>query len=351
MGSLAARLVVSRELDVVADNVLTIAASARVIFTDPPDTATEVVIRIVEIMKRRGRKRVQRQFGRFLGHFSGGRFVVDQMFGAPLNHGRPNPVHVVAGEGSGRATMTGHAPPARDVESHTLALSIEAAGFSPFNGEHRMHVGIPGAAIVFTENRHDGAALRGYSTPLAESVAARRLTQSGQVANGPWGFSNKASVVNQVKAFHDKTGVRVAEIQVVGHTNNGLDFASPKESEELAKHATADVKIVWHGCYACNFFSEIRQAAFFKNLPLATVYGHRDIMVQAGMPWGFVRFRKAGEDDLDAVIGEVVPMSYVIKWASNEPEEHLLKTLKADEAEADVKAVVRKELAARGRAP
>lgn len=329
-----------------AANVMTRASVAKVEFSDPPREASDVVVTIVESVKLRKGTHPYTQLGRFVGHFSEGKFVVDEMFGAPLSPSRPTPIHIVAGEGTGRATFTGHAPPAREVVRHILTINVEAPGLKAFTGSHPMHVGVPGVALVFTENTD--AALRGYSHPLAESLGAVRLTSTKKVVAGAWGFSKDASVVNQVKALFEATGQRAAEIQVVGHTNNGLDFSSPNESAVLKSCATPDVKIVWHGCYACNFFTAVRQKAFFGNLPLATVYGHRDIMVQAGMPWGFVRISSGGEDDLAAAVGEVTPLEYVQRWANNEPDEHLRKTLRADEAEADVKAVVRKELAKRG---
>lgn len=64
-----------------------------------------------------------------------------------------------------------------------------------------------------------------------------------------------------------------------------------------------------------------------------------------------VRIRKAGEEDIDSVIGEVVPRTYVEGWAKNEPEKHLRDTLEAAKAEEHVKAVVRQELLSRGLQP
>ncbi len=61
------------------------------------------------------------------------------------------------------------------------------------------------------------------------------------------------------------------------------------------------------------------------------------------MPWGFRRIRQDGEVDIDRVIPAVVPRSYVVEWAANEPDDHLKKTIDASEAEEDVMVIVRAE--------
>jgi hypothetical protein len=213
-----------------------------------------------------------------------------------------------------------------------------------FTGEHVLHVDDLSAVIVFNEQKASGAAsLLGYATLIAKHVDGKRLGKDKRIADGPWGFVKQASVVNQVREFHQQTGIKASEIHVVSHTNNGLDFQSPTESETLAPHVIEDVKIVWHGCYACNFFSDARKKAVFTNLPHASVYGHSRISVQAGMPWAFIRIRESGEVDIDRVIPEVLPRGYVVEWAKNEPDEHLQKTVDNGKAEEDVKTIVRAE--------
>ncbi|MEM6788183.1 MAG: hypothetical protein AAF928_07815 [Myxococcota bacterium] len=61
---------------------------------------------------------------------------------------------------------------------------------------------------------------------------------------------------------------------------------------------------------------------------------------QAGMPWAFIRIRKAGEVDIRRVIPEVLPRSYVMEWAKREPNVNLQKTLENNKAEEDVKVIV-----------
>ncbi|NUO49804.1 MAG: hypothetical protein HOV80_13195 [Polyangiaceae bacterium] len=348
MPSLDARLVVSTGTQLLADNLLPPEHTAVVEFTDPPPAAKNVVVRIMSKVNRYSGTHPGNQLGRFLGHFQGGMFVVDEVVAAPLNESLPN-VFISAGQGAGKATFSAVVPNPRDVISHTLTLNIQAPDFDTVDTQHQVHVGNLGVAMVFSESRLvDGNALRGYAEKISRNINGKRWSYQKQtIDSGATSFGTKDFIVGQVQTFHEKSGTPLAELHVVGHTNNGLDFKGEKEAEVLAKHSIENVEIVWHGCYACNFFDDQRKARFFKSLPHATIYGHRNMKVQAGMPWGFVRIRKDGEVDVQNITAEVVPRSYVLDWVDTETDENLELTLKAPQCEADVKKIVEDELALR----
>ena len=209
-----------------------------------------------------------------------------------------------------------------------------------------------GVKVVFYQNHfRDKASLHSYGAKIAETIGAKKVTRQGEVVEGTWRFNSNAPVISQVKKLYEKTGQKISEIHLVGHTNEGLDFSSPRQSKELSKYVTDDVKIVWHGCYACNYFNKTRQQAVFKVLPNARIYGHRNIKVQAGMPWALQLIQKGGERNVTSVTSEVLPKEYVQWWASKQPINFLQRVLRHPQAEDDVKNIIRAELNRRSQNP
>jgi hypothetical protein len=325
-------------------NVLPPGHAARVHFTEPPQTAEGVVVRILERVALRTGKHPHFKLGEFHGRFVGGKLVVDQIIAAPLDAARPVDVFIRVENGEGQVTMSGRVPRPNDAISHTLAVQVEADGFETFTGQHVLHIDDLSVPLVFYQNGAGSASISfgGYAALMAKHLKAKRLGKDGKIADGAWSFEN-TSVAGLVKMFHDKTGMKASELHVISHANNGLDLASRSESEMLEPHVIEDVKIVWHGCYACNFFDKARRQIVFENLPHASVYGHKAISVQAGMPWAFIRIRKGNEVDIDKIMPEVLPRAYVLEWAAVETNEGLKITVEHEKAEEDVKTIARAE--------
>lgn len=344
MTSLAARLVVDADPMPPVVNLLPPGHSARVHFTEAPQAARGVVVRILERVALRTGRHPHMELGRFLGRFVSGKFVVDEIIAAPLSSARPVDVFIRIENGEGLVTMTGRVPRPGDATSHTLAVQVEAEGFETFTGQHALHIDDLSVPQVFYQNDADESiSFGGYAALMAKHLNGKRLGKNGRMADGPAGFPIEVPVAALVKTFHEKTGMKASEIHVISHANNGLDLASESEAAMLEPHVIENAKIVWHGCYACNFFSEARRQAVFKKLPHVSVYGHSKISVQAGMPWAFIRIRKGSEVDIDRVIPELLPRSYVVAWAEFETKEGLQVTVDHEKAEEDVKAIARAE--------
>jgi RHS repeat-associated protein len=130
----------------------------------------------------------------------------------------------------------------------------------------------------------------------------------------------KDSILGQVEELSKRTGRKISEIQIVGHSHYGLNL-SANEARELKKYVEPNVKIVFHGCLSCALPNiDVMKRGLFKELPGARIYGH-EIKVDSAMPFGFVRVEvKGGEvqrTKLDRVVPEVLPSEYVHQWVKS----------------------------------
>ncbi len=135
---------------------------------------------------------------------------------------------------------------------------------------------------------------------------------------------------------------------MISHANNGLTLWE-HEARALKDHVTSNVRVAWHGCFACNFFLGAREKQFVSVMPEAVVFGHQDIEVEAGMPLAFRKIEAGGKDTPLANVTELLPEAYVRWWAKRRTDDDLRKVLRIEQAEPDVKRMVREELDARGK--
>lgn len=123
-------------------------------FTNPPQTASKVQVKVLEnVSFLDGTEEVKhRLVGGFLGTITGGKYVVDKLFGMPLPP-EPDPAcyNIVHPEGRSRGHILGFMPGPERVLSHTLLLRIEGVvqgNHVIFRGIHPLHAEYPLAMVI-----------------------------------------------------------------------------------------------------------------------------------------------------------------------------------------------------------